>query len=159
ENARRARDDLFSVQNSRKARIGGLGGLMDPAIMNKKKADEKKLKDAVAKIPASEEVGRQATCWKRIEDAVKRQQELARDYNLLEGGQGFNSHLFGIARTLLRAAEELPKPNGERLTGFRESDLASLKLQLFSDEPIYDDFEMLRLADSLTYLAEQLGYD
>src|SRR5262249_54767226 len=34
-----------------------------------------------------------------------------------------------------------------------------LKLQLFSDEPIHDDFEQLRLADSLTYLAEQLGSD
>jgi hypothetical protein len=36
ENARRAEDDLFSYQNSRKARIGGLAGLQDPAIMDKK---------------------------------------------------------------------------------------------------------------------------
>src|SRR5262249_7316147 len=35
----------------------------------------------------------------------------------------------------------------------------SLKFQLFSEEPIYDDFEELKLADSLTYLAEQLGAD
>src|SRR4029077_6037713 len=34
-----------------------------------------------------------------------------------------------------------------------------LKLQLFSDEPIYDDFEIVKLGDSLTFLAEQLGYD
>src|SRR5438270_8437529 len=32
ENARRAEDDLFSYQNSRKARLGGLGGLQDPSI-------------------------------------------------------------------------------------------------------------------------------
>src|SRR5439155_25485077 len=49
ENARRGREDLFSIQNSRKARVGGLAGLMDPAIMGKKKADEKKLRDACAK--------------------------------------------------------------------------------------------------------------
>src|SRR5262249_44728168 len=30
--------------------------------------------------------------------------------------------------------------------------------QLFSEEPIYDDFEQLKLADSLTWLAGQLGY-
>src|SRR5205823_6529148 len=35
----------------------------------------------------------------------------------------------------------------------------SLQLQLFSEEPIFDDFEQLKLADSLTYLAEQIGFD
>src|SRR5262245_27907269 len=30
ENARRAKEDLFSIQNSRKAREGGLAGLLDP---------------------------------------------------------------------------------------------------------------------------------
>ncbi len=32
ENRRRVKDDLFGVQNSRKARIGGLGGLLDPKL-------------------------------------------------------------------------------------------------------------------------------
>src|SRR5205807_4632723 len=79
--------------------------------------------------------------------------------NLLENGTAFNSHLFGIARTLLRGADEKSKPNGERLQEFRESNLESLEFKLFSEEPIYDDYEQLRLADSLTYLAEQLGHD
>ena len=43
-NARRAEDDLFGYQNSRKARIGGLAGLQDPAIMAKKKAEETELR-------------------------------------------------------------------------------------------------------------------
>ena len=34
-----------------------------------------------------------------------------------EAGHAFNSHLFAIARQLLRAADERPKPNGERLPG------------------------------------------
>ena len=74
---------------------------------------------------------------------------------MLEGGAGFNSQLFGIARTLVRAAEEQPKPNGERLREFRDSNLESLELQLFSDEPIYDDFEIVKLTDSLTCLCER----
>jgi hypothetical protein len=37
--------------------------------------------------------------------------------------------------------------------------LESLQFQLFSEEPIFDDLEELTLTDSLTYLAEQLGYD
>jgi hypothetical protein len=47
ENARRAKDELFGVQNSRKAREGGLAGLLDPQLMNKKRAEEQKLKDAL----------------------------------------------------------------------------------------------------------------
>ena len=44
--------------------------------------------------------------------------------------------------TLVRAADEAAKPNGERLREYRESNLESLELQLFSEEPIYDDFEI-----------------
>jgi hypothetical protein len=156
ENARRAREDLFGVQNSRKARVGGLQGLMDPAIMAKKQSQERALRSAAAGNPKLHSA---AAAWDKIARAVDKQREIAKPYNMLEGAAGFNSHLFRVARTLLRGGEERPKPNGERLQEFRESNLESLKLQLFSEEPIYEDFEQLRLADSLTYLAEQLGYD
>jgi hypothetical protein len=49
ENARRAKDELFGMQNSRKARLGGLAGLQDPAILERKRKDEKTLREAVAK--------------------------------------------------------------------------------------------------------------
>ncbi|HTK76967.1 MAG TPA: S46 family peptidase, partial [Gemmataceae bacterium] len=160
ENARRAREDLFSIQNSRKARNGGLAGLMDPAIMGKKKTDETALRDACAKDPKLKEY---AGAWDTIAKAVARQKELALEYNLIEGGRGrpaaFNSHLFQIARTLLRGGDERLKPNGDRLQEYRDSNLESLQFQLFSEEPIYDDLEQLEFADSLTYLAEALGYD
>ena len=47
ENARRAEDELFGIKNSRKAYLGMLAGLQDPAIMDKKRAAEKTLRDAV----------------------------------------------------------------------------------------------------------------
>src|SRR5262249_5053934 len=79
---------------------------------------------------------------------------------LLENAAGFyRSHLFSIARTLVRAAEEKPKPSGERLREFGDARLPSLEHGLFSDEPVYEDFEILRLGDSLTFLAGQLGAD
>jgi hypothetical protein len=37
-----------------------------------------------------------------------------------------------IARILVRAAEEKPKPNGDRLREYRDSGLPSLEQQLFS---------------------------
>ena len=78
---------------------------------------------------------------------------------MLEGAQGFNCESFRLARTLLRAGEERPKPNGERLREYSDSGKLSLELALFSDKPIYSDFEILTLADSLTFLAGQLGAD
>src|SRR5262249_22553678 len=80
-------------------------------------------------------------------------------YTVLEGAAGFHSELFGIARTLVRAAEELPKKSSERLREFRDSNLDSLKLELFSEEPIYPGFETVKLADGLSFLCAILGYD
>jgi len=97
--------------------------------------------------------------WDKIAGAQKVLGQNSLRYNMLEGARGFNSHLFRIGRTLLRASEELPKPSGERLREFRESNLASLKDTLFSKEEIYEDFEIMRLANSLTFLANQLGAD
>ncbi len=48
ENERRAHDDLFGAQNSRKARTGMLQGLQDPQFMATKEAAEKQLLDAIA---------------------------------------------------------------------------------------------------------------
>jgi hypothetical protein len=154
ENARRAKEELFGVQNSRKANVGRLAGLLDPSVLAKKTAEERKLRDAVA---ARQEFAEARDSWDRIAGAQKLIGQHALAYNLLEGGAAFSSDLFGIARTLLRAGEERPKPNGERLREFVESARESLELQLFSEKPIYDDLEELQLADSLTYLAEEMG--
>jgi len=43
------------------------------------------------------------------------------------------------------------------LREFRDSALPSLEHALLSDEPIYDDFEIIRLTESLTWLANKLG--
>ena len=155
ENARRARDDLFGFQNSRKAYDGELAGILDPSLMARKKAAEQKLRDAVA---ARGELKDTLAAWDRIAEAQNVIAGQALKYNMLEAGHGFNSTLFGIARTLLRAAQEKPKPNSERLREFAEAGLPSLEFQLFSEEPIYEDFEQLKLADSLTWLAGHLGY-
>jgi hypothetical protein len=155
ENARRAKSLLFSVQNSRKARQGGLAGLLDPDLMARKKDAERKLRKAVE---MNEELKEAAGAWDRIVKLQKIRAENARDFNLLELAWGFNSSLFETARTLVRAAEELPKENSKRLEEFTESNLDELKQKLFSPKPIYDDFEEAKLADSLTFLAEVLGY-
>ena len=155
ENARRAKDLLFGVQNSRKARGGGLAGLLDPQLMNKKRGEEERVKAA---LKASGKHQAALEAYEKIASAQKIIRDKAIRFNFLEGGRGFNSRYFDIARTLVRAAEERGKPNGERLREFRESAKESLELELFSDEPLYEDFEQVKLTDSLTYLVTKLGF-
>ena len=157
ENARRAEDDLFSIQNSRKAYLGILAGLQDPAIIEKKRGAEKELRDAVAKNPKlSEEYGK---AWDDVAATLKTLVKIRDEYNLLGSRrpQAFNSDLFDIAIKLVRLAEESTKPNSERLREYSEASLDSLKLGLFSDAPIYDDLEAITLSDSLGMMVEVLG--
>ncbi|MFO0851250.1 MAG: S46 family peptidase [Gemmataceae bacterium] len=166
-NMQKAEEELFGIQNSRKARTGGLAGLLDPKLMGRKKAEEERLKkfiaDQLAKpdLASAERADFESAkaAFDAIAKAEKRRGEIYKEYAALEQGGGFNSALFGIARTLVRAGDEKPKPGGERLREFADARLPSLEFGLFSDEPIYDDFETLKLADSLTFLAATFGAD
>jgi hypothetical protein len=154
ENARRAKEELLGVQNGRKALGGQQAGLLDPRLMEKKRVEERELRDWVAGRAAFEDV---ADAWRRIEAAQDIIGKQALRYNLLEAGLGLHSLLFDVARTVYRAAEEREKPNGERLREFSDSGRETLELGLYSEQPIYDDLERLKLADSLTMMSELLG--
>jgi hypothetical protein len=164
ENARKAREDLFGDQNNRKRYDGYLAALLDPEVWSSLQAREQKLRDAIARNPKLRSTG---AAYDRIKKA---QVEIARNaplYNYLEqerpitvgyrGPRAFYGNLFKYARLLTRAVDERAKPNGERIPEFRDSARESLELELFSTEPIYDDYEVLRLTDSLTDFASQFG--
>ncbi len=161
-NAQRSEEELFSIQNSRKARIGGLAGLMDPKLMGRKEKEQERLKMFINEPKDDKEYPWLADAKKAYDTIAKAEKvrtELIKGMTALENGGGFNSHSFSIARTLLRASEELPKPGGERLREFADARLPSLKFGLFSDEPIFEDLETLKLADGLQFLAVSLGPD
>src|SRR5207244_1863447 len=82
-----------------------------------------------------------------------------RKYTVIEGGAGFNTTLFGIARTLVRSADEYTKPNEKRLSEYTESERQSLELRLFSKRPLYPDYELTKLADSLSWMVEQFSFN
>jgi hypothetical protein len=155
ENARRAQDALFGYQNSRKAELGGLAGLQDPALMAGKQAAEELVRTAVEN--KAELKAKYGTAWDDIEQSLKISGGIRTEFNLLEGGQAFHSALFGIAQTLVRMADEDAKPNADRLSEFGDASRESLEQELFSAAPIYADLETVELADSLGMLLEQLG--
>jgi Peptidase S46 len=156
EYARMARSSLGRVQNSRKAFTGILAGLLDPQLMAKKAEAESQLRNTVN---ANDDYRtRWGDSWDRIADAQTTHAQIYERYTSLSGRRGvLRSRLFGIARNLVRLAEEKTKPNDERLEEFQEAALDSMYLRLYSPAPIYKELEIDGLTSGLSYLAETFG--
>lgn len=155
ENARIGQEDIFGLQNSQKAITGYESGLRDKSIMDQKAADEAKLR---ASFKADPKNAGAPDPWNEIVQAIKVNQSIYGKLTYLERLRGF-PRLPLLARTLVRAAEEKPKPNPDRLREFRDSALPSLEQQLFSTEPIYKNLETVLLTDALTEMQQSLGND
>lgn len=156
ENARIAKENIFGLQNSQKAITGYQSGLLDKTIMDKKAADEAKLRAAFKADPKNAGA---ADPWEGIAQAIVVQQSIYPNLTYLERLRGFSGHLAQTARVLVRAAEEKPKPNQDRMREFRDSALPSLEQQLFSTEPIYKTLDTVLLTDSLSEMQDALGKD
>lgn len=157
EQSRIGKDDLFGVQNSRKALLGQLAGLQDAGILSQKESAELGLR---AKVEGSPQLKKAyGGAWNRIEETKQIQAGLLKEYSILELGHGFSGNLFSIARTLVRLADESEKPNAERLREYSDSARSSLELQLYSTAPIYPDLEIAKLTDSLGDFVEKFGGD
>ena len=157
EAQRQSKEELFGYQNSRKARIGGLGGLNDTAFMARKQAAEKAIRERIAADPKKQELYGDA--WDKIASTMTIQKNIAKPYSFLEGGTAFNTDLFSIARVLVRLAAENPKPNADRLREYGDAGRASLEQRLYSDAPIYPGFETAKLANSLAFWQGTVGAD
>ena len=157
EQTRQSQNELNSVQNALKVYRGQLKGLKDPALMARKTKEEQELRKSIAASPEREKMYGDA--WDAIAKAHKAYPTYIRERRIFEQAGGFNSVLFSYARTLVRMAAEGQKPNAERLPEYTDARRASLELALFSPAPIHEDFEKLKLADSLGFMVELLGAD
>jgi hypothetical protein len=157
EQKRTANHLLFSVENSLKALRGRHKALLDQRFFGSLAAAEKKL---AADIAANPEWSKNAGgAFAAIAKAQQTYEGFRKQYAQLEYGQAFSSDLFKHARTLVRAAEERPKPIEKRFREFRDSALPALTQSLFSQAPIHDELEVATLTFSLTKMREELGPD
>jgi hypothetical protein len=157
EQQRIAKDDLFGIENSLKARKGMLEALQDPEVFADKQKQEDALRAFVAKNPRLQR--EHGGAWEAIAKAQTTYRNLYWEHRMLAEGAGFYSRYFDFARTLVQGAEERAKPNAERLAEFGDARLPQLEQQLFSEAPIYPDYEKVTLAFSLTKLREFLSPD
>jgi hypothetical protein len=162
ENARRALTEFLSAQNNRKREWGQLAGLQDPATMDRKRQEERSLREHLTESQRNADQPKSkadAAAWDEVKRSLDTWQRIYTELDMLEAEQGFNSRLFRLARTLVRMSAEDAKPNAQRLPEFADSSRPSLEQRLYSTAPIYDNLETLNLADSLSALVSKLGAD
>ncbi len=157
EHARISDDLLFGIENSFKAYRGREEALTDPVVMNAKRAADKALRGkATADPKLSREIG---DPWSDIAKVQTVRRALYFPYTYMEARAGVGSRLFQYARTLVRAAEERAKPNGERLREYTDSQLPLVEKRVLDPEPVYPDLEQLTVEFWLSKLRENLTAD
>jgi hypothetical protein len=153
EHARQASSDIFGIENSIKAIAGDLRGLQDPHVMDAKRSDEQKFRAAVLAKPDLK--AKYATAWDQIAAADRKAESRIK----AQFFHSTNSQLAGFAANIVEYVAEIKKPDGERLPGFHDSQLESLRFELLSSAPIYKDMETARIAGALELDLKQLGPD
>ncbi len=147
---------LNQVENAIKVRRKQFDALLDPALFEAAVRKERALVEAVAANP---ELAASAGAWKAIEATQAVWRDILLAHTFIEGGAAFNSLLFNHARALVRAGAERAKPNETRLPEYTEARLPAVKQSLGAPNPIYADFEVLRLSFGLERMREWLGPD
>lgn len=157
EQKRVAGDNYFGQQNSFKAISGFQRGLEDKALMDQKRRDERALRAAITRNP--EQRARFGKLWDELDAAYGKLRGFYPRYFLFETGATRGATLLGIARGVLRYAEETRKPNDQRLREYAETALPAREQALFSPAPITPSLEIAVLADYFTFLGRELGYN
>ncbi len=155
EARRHAEDDLAMIENSIKAISGYLAGLLDPALVAVRRAEESQLATAVAADPAL--AARVGDPWREIEASLAAYRALFPRVHTVERGLGGGGQLAWFARALVRLAVERDKPSGERLREYRDAVLPTLVARLTAPLPFDRDYEAFRLGHALREAATQLG--
>ena len=151
EQAREAGSRIFGLENSQKAYIGRSQGLTDPAVFSKKQKEEEDFKARVMANPQWKAA--YGTAWTQIAEAEKKSATRVKEQYY----HGLDSSLASLAQTIVQYVAEIRKPDGERLPSFHDSQLDSLKFQLASGAPIYNDMEIARMTGALALDLAEVG--
>jgi Peptidase S46 len=153
EQAREAASRIFGLQNSLKVFEGRYKGLLDPAVMGKKQTEEEQFKAAVVGNPEWKDA--YGGAWTAIAEAEKKAAMRVKQ----EFFTGLDSQLANIAQEIVQYVAEIKKPDGERLDGYHDAQLESLKFELASPAPIYKGMEIARMTGALRQDQEENGND
>ena len=153
EQARQAGTLIFGLENSVKVFDGRLKGLQDPHLMDKKRQDENEFK---AKVKANPEWEKEyGSAWDTVAKVLQVEQPRVKQQFF----RSTDSQLFTFAVNIVTYVAEIKKPDAERLPGYHDSQLESLKVRLFSPAPVYKELEIARMTNALTADQQESGAD
>jgi hypothetical protein len=153
EQARQAASLIFNLENSVKVFEGRAEGLRDKNLMERKRKEEEEFR---AKVKANPEWQKEyGDAWASIEVAIEKEKPHVKEQFF----RTTDSQLATLAVNLVTYVAEVKKPDGERLQGFHESQLDSLKVRLFSPAPIYPSLEIARMTSALEADLKEMGPD
>jgi hypothetical protein len=153
EQARQAASLIFNLENSLKSAEGSYKGLLDAGVMAKQRRDEGEFKARV--MGNAQWKAAYGGAWDAIVEAEKKAVTRFREQLF----RTVNSQFANIAMNIVQSVAEVKKADGERLAGYHEAQLDSLKYRMFSPAPLYPAFEIARLAGSLEDSLAELGPD
>jgi len=148
---------LFEDENTYKVLEGRLAALRDPAFIAAREKEEADLRARLAADPKFAADIRDP--WSDTEAAERTYDLQFVVWHELEAGAGGGSELFRYARTLVRAAAERVKPNGQRLPEYADSRLPLDEKAVLDDKPAQPVLERLYLEFWLSKTRELLGAD
>jgi hypothetical protein len=151
EQARLVGSAIFNLQNSLKVYLGRAEALGDRAILAKKQAEEADFRKKVTANPKwQKEFG---DTWDAIAAVEARTSNEQRAMIF----RRTDSRLYSFARIIVQYVAEVRKPDGERLDGYHDAQLESLRFQLLSPAPTSLVTEKLYMTTALNLAEEKLG--
>lgn len=157
---RRYQNNVFGIENSRKAVQGYRAGLVDTAQMAAKRAFEAEFRARIARDPKMQ------AQYGGIYDAIANaQRELAtfdaqrryRSFGLNPNAGG--SRLLTIASQIVRLPTESALPDAQRLAAYRGAAAGNIRAALLRAQPIDTVYERLALAAQLRAAKSELAAD
>jgi hypothetical protein len=151
EARRRFENQLFYAQNSFKAITGYQAGLLDTAIMAKKRKFEQDFRARVNRDPKLR--ARYGDAWERIALALKEERALAPKSRYYNFGA---SQLLTMAGLLVRLPEESALPDSARLPAYRGAAIEQLRQAVQGNVPVDKEVDKATLAAQLTAAKKDL---
>jgi hypothetical protein len=153
EQARQASSLAFGLENSRKAYVGRLAALSEKSILAKKQAEEADFRQKVDSRPELRQ--KYGSAWTEVESADAKFTQ----YFKVTIFRRTDSDLAGFAGSIVTYVAEIKKPDSERLPGYHDAQLESLRFRLESPAPVYPALEIARMTGSLEQARQELGPD
>jgi len=153
EHARQATTEIFELENSVKALDGDYRGLNDKHVMDTKRADEAKFQSAV--MANAQWKAAYGNAWNEIAAAEKKAATRLKEQYF----HSTDSRLSGFAKSIVEYAAETKKPDGDRLPGYHDAQLESLRFELLSPAPLYKDMEIAQITGALDLDLQEVGKD